>query len=130
MAGEALLDLCYEEDAGAEVDCNVVMTGEGALVEVQGTAEGEPFTRAQMDALLDLATAGIADLSRIQRAALGLMGFPAAHRPGDAERAQDPRAASDLRDLAGGVDHARRSGGRRRRPRSRRPGRPTWRTRC
>jgi ribonuclease PH len=69
--GEALLDLCYEEDAGAEVDCNVVMTGEGALVEVQGTAEGEPFSRAQMDAMLDLAAAGIADLSGIQRAALG-----------------------------------------------------------
>jgi ribonuclease PH len=68
---DALLDLCYEEDAGAEVDCNVVMTGAGALVEVQGTAEGEPFSRAQMDALLDLATAGIADLTRIQRAALG-----------------------------------------------------------
>lgn len=72
LVGEdALLDLCYEEDAAAEVDCNIVMTGTGALVEVQGTAEGQPFSRAQMDALLDLATAGIADLSRIQRAALG-----------------------------------------------------------
>jgi ribonuclease PH len=71
VGGDAVLDLCYEEDAGAEVDCNVVMTGEGALVEVQGTAEGEPFSRAQMDQLLDLAAAGIADLSRIQRAALG-----------------------------------------------------------
>ena len=71
VGADALLDLCYEEDAGAEVDCNVVMTGTGALVEVQGTAEGEPFSRAQMDALLDLATAGIADLTRIQRAALG-----------------------------------------------------------
>jgi ribonuclease PH len=68
---EPILDLCYEEDAGAEVDCNVVMTGTGALVEVQGTAEGEPFSRDQMDALLDLAAAGIADLSRIQKAALG-----------------------------------------------------------
>ena len=45
--GEARLDLCYEEDAGAEVDFNVVMTGEGALVEVQGTAEGAPFSRAR-----------------------------------------------------------------------------------
>ncbi len=71
VGGAAILDLCYEEDAGADVDCNVVMTGSGALVEVQGTAEGEPFSRAEMDALLDLATTGIADLSRIQRAALG-----------------------------------------------------------
>ncbi len=72
LVGEdALLDLCYEEDAAAEVDCNIVMTGAGALVEVQGTAEGQPFSRDQMDALLDLATGGIADLSRIQRAALG-----------------------------------------------------------
>ena len=71
VGADAILDLCYEEDAGAEVDCNVVMTGAGALVEVQGTAEGEPFSRAQMDALLDLAAAGIADLTRIQRAALG-----------------------------------------------------------
>jgi ribonuclease PH len=71
VGAEPILDLCYEEDAGAEVDCNVVMTGTGALVEVQGTAEGDPFSREQMDAMLDLATAGIADLSRIQRAALG-----------------------------------------------------------
>jgi ribonuclease PH len=69
--GEVRLDLCYDEDAGAEVDFNVVMTGEGALVEVQGTAEGAPFSRGDLDALLDLAAAGIADLTAIQRAALG-----------------------------------------------------------
>jgi ribonuclease PH len=68
--GEPRLDLCYEEDAGAEVDFNVVMTGEGSLVEVQGTAEGSPFSRSDLDHLLDLAAAGIADLSAIQRAAL------------------------------------------------------------
>jgi ribonuclease PH len=68
---EVLLDLCYEEDAGAEVDCNVVMTGSGSLVEVQGTAEGEPFGRDRLDAMLDLAGAGIADLTKIQLAALG-----------------------------------------------------------
>jgi ribonuclease PH len=68
--GESRLDLCYDEDAGAEVDFNVVMTGAGALVEVQGTAEGEPFSRAQLDSLLDLAADGIADLVEIQRAAL------------------------------------------------------------
>ncbi len=68
--GEPRLDLCYEEDAGAEVDCNIVMTGEGKLVEVQGTAEGAPFDRGQLDALLDLAAAGIGELTEIQRVAL------------------------------------------------------------
>ncbi len=68
--GEPRLDLCYEEDAGAEVDCNIVMTGEGQLVEVQGTAEGAPFGRDQLDAMLDLAAKGIAELTEIQRGAL------------------------------------------------------------
>jgi ribonuclease PH len=68
--GSALLDLDYEEDAGADVDCNVVMTGSGGLVEVQGTAEGRPFTREQLGALLDLATRGIAGLVDAQRRAL------------------------------------------------------------
>jgi ribonuclease PH len=68
--GEPRLDLCYEEDAGAEVDCNIVMTGDGRLVEVQGTAEGAPFDRNQLDELLDLAAGGIAQLTEIQRAAL------------------------------------------------------------
>jgi len=68
--GEARLDLCYEEDAGAEVDCNIVMTGEGQLVEVQGTAEGALFGRDQLDAMLDLAAKGIAELTEIQRVAL------------------------------------------------------------
>jgi ribonuclease PH len=71
VAGESLLDLCYEEDAGAEVDFNVVMTGGAELVEVQGTAEGAPFSRAQLDGLLDLAAAGIAELSKVQAEALG-----------------------------------------------------------
>jgi ribonuclease PH len=70
VEGEPRLDLCYEEDAGAEVDCNVVMTGDGRLVEVQGTAEGAPFDRGQLDELLDLAAAGIGELTEIQRAAL------------------------------------------------------------
>jgi ribonuclease PH len=68
--GRPMLDLCYEEDAGADVDCNVVMTGTGRLVEVQGTAEGEPFARADLDALLDLASAGIKRLTQIQLDAL------------------------------------------------------------
>jgi ribonuclease PH len=69
--GQALLDLCYEEDAAAQVDFNVVMTGAGAFVEVQGTAEGEPFDRGDLDALLDLAGTGIAELTKVQREALG-----------------------------------------------------------
>jgi ribonuclease PH len=70
VEGEPRLDLCYEEDAGAEVDCNIVMTGAGDLVEVQGTAEGAPFSREQLDQLLDLAAAGIRDLTEIQRSVL------------------------------------------------------------
>ena len=70
VGGTPVLDLCYEEDAGAEVDCNIVMTGDGRLVEVQGTAEGAPFDRKQLDELLDLAASGIAELTEIQRAAL------------------------------------------------------------
>ncbi|MGZ8651577.1 MAG: ribonuclease PH [Actinomycetota bacterium] len=69
--GEARLDLCYEEDAGADVDFNVVMTGSGDFVEVQGTAEGVPFTRGDLDALLDLGGSGIAELTKIQHEALG-----------------------------------------------------------
>jgi ribonuclease PH len=70
VGGRAVLDLSYDEDAGAEVDCNVVTTGSGALVEVQGTAEGEPFSRGELDALLDLAESGIAHLTKLQRDAL------------------------------------------------------------
>ena len=69
--GESRLDLCYEEDVSASVDCNVVMTGSGLLVEVQGTAEGEPFAREQLDELLDLAAGGVAQLTKVQREALG-----------------------------------------------------------
>jgi ribonuclease PH len=67
---DLLLDLCYEEDARAEVDFNVVMTGSGRLVEVQGTAEGKAFSREQLDALLDLATSGIEQLTEFQRQVL------------------------------------------------------------
>jgi ribonuclease PH len=65
--GQARLDLPYEEDARAEVDMNVVMTGEGRFVEVQGTAEGEPFSRAELDALVSLAEGGIATIAEMQR---------------------------------------------------------------
>jgi ribonuclease PH len=69
--GEPRLDLPYEEDVRAETDMNVVMTGDGRFVEVQGTAEGEPFDRAALDALLGLAETGCIELTRIQRDALG-----------------------------------------------------------
>jgi ribonuclease PH len=67
--GVPLLDLCYEEDVRAETDMNVVCTGDGHFVEVQGTAEGAPFARTELNALLDLAVAGAAQLDGIQRAA-------------------------------------------------------------
>jgi len=70
LRGQPILDLCYEEDSTAEVDFNVVMTGESEFVEVQGTAEGKPFTRQSLDELLDLARAGIHELFEKQRAAL------------------------------------------------------------
>ena len=70
VGGVALLDLAYEEDVRAETDMNVVCTGDGRFVEVQGTAEGEPFARAQLDELLNLAVAGCAQLEGVQRAAL------------------------------------------------------------
>jgi ribonuclease PH len=68
--GEPRLDLPYEEDVRAETDMNVVMTGDGKYVEVQGTAEAEPFDRALLDALLSLAEKGCADLTRLQHEAL------------------------------------------------------------
>ncbi|MEX1210818.1 MAG: ribonuclease PH [Candidatus Nanopelagicales bacterium] len=68
--GEPRLDLHYDDDVRAETDMNVVMTGSGLYVEVQGTAEGEPFGRRMLDQLLDLAAAGCADLTLQQRAAL------------------------------------------------------------
>ena len=68
--GEPLLDLAYTEDVRAGTDMNVVATGTGELIEVQGTAEGEPFARAELDALLDLALAGCRSLTALQEAVL------------------------------------------------------------
>jgi ribonuclease PH len=68
--GQAMLDLCYEEDSTAQVDFNVVMTGLDEFVEVQGTAEGKPFSRGEMDGLVDLARNGINELFAKQRAVL------------------------------------------------------------
>jgi ribonuclease PH len=69
--GVPLLDLPYVEDVRAETDMNVVMTGSGKFIEVQGTAEGAPFDKAELDALLELAGQGCAELTGIQKAALG-----------------------------------------------------------
>ncbi|MEY3474029.1 MAG: hypothetical protein RL087_487, partial [Pseudomonadota bacterium] len=71
VQGTPLLDLEYTEDSACDTDMNVVMTGAGSFVEVQGTAEGAAFTRKEMDALLALATKGISELIEHQRAALG-----------------------------------------------------------
>jgi ribonuclease PH len=69
--GQPRLDLCYDEDVAAETDMNVVCTGDGRFVEVQGTAEREAFDRKLLDELLDLALVGCAELTTIQQAALG-----------------------------------------------------------
>lgn len=71
--GEALLDLCYDEDYRAEVDFNVVMTGRGEFVEIQGTAESRPFSKEVADSLLSLAEKGIEQLFKIQRATLATL---------------------------------------------------------
>lgn len=70
IEGQPLLDLPYSEDSNADVDCNVVMTGGGALIEVQGTAERNAFSRDELSQMLDLATKGIAEINEAQRAVL------------------------------------------------------------
>jgi ribonuclease PH len=70
LDGSPRLDLEYVEDVAAETDMNVVCTGDGRFIEVQGTAEGQPFDRAELDALLDLAGRGCAELTAAQQAAL------------------------------------------------------------
>lgn len=76
VGGTPLLDLCYEEDSTAEVDFNVVMTGDDAFVEVQGTAEHKPYSRQGMNDLLDLGRTGILELFQLQREALAAGGQP------------------------------------------------------
>lgn len=71
VGGEILLDLAFEEDSNAQVDMNVVMTGKGQLVEVQGTAEGGTFSRGEMEEMLDLAWYGIEQLIKVQKEVLG-----------------------------------------------------------
>ncbi len=72
VGGVPMLDLCYSEDSAAEVDFNVVMTGRGRFVEVQGTAEGTPFSKAEMDRMLALARKGVGELLEIQKRSLGI----------------------------------------------------------
>lgn len=69
--GQPLLDLCYEEDAAAQVDMNVIMTGSGKIIEIQGTAESHPFNREEMDDLLSLAEKGINKLVAVQKKIIG-----------------------------------------------------------
>jgi ribonuclease PH len=69
--GQPRLDLCYEEDVAAETDMNIVCTGDGRFVEVQGTAEREPFSRDLLDELLSLGVGGCGELTKLQQAALG-----------------------------------------------------------
>jgi len=70
VAGQPRLDLCYEEDSAAQTDMNVVCTGDGEFVEIQGTAEREPFGREMLNRLLDLAVGGCGELTRLQQEAL------------------------------------------------------------
>ena len=74
VAGEARLDLDYAEDSAAEVDLNAVITGDGRLVEVQATAEGEPYSRAALDSMLEMAAVGAAALAAAQTAAISELG--------------------------------------------------------
>lgn len=76
VGGRPMLDLCYEEDASADVDMNVVLTGDGRFVEIQGTAEQTPFSRAELDRLLALAKAGIDRVRAHQQEALTPFGLP------------------------------------------------------
>lgn len=86
VGGEPVLDLCYEEDSAAKVDMNVVMTGQGQFVEVQGTGEDSPFSRSELDDLLGLAELGIMQMIEMQKNALGpigeLIGAPKEPGPG------------------------------------------------
>jgi ribonuclease PH len=72
VGGTPVLDLCYEEDSQAEVDMNIVMTADGGLIETQATAEKGSFSRSGLNALIDLAEAGLQEIFAAQRAVLGL----------------------------------------------------------
>ena len=78
VGGEPMLDLCYEEDSKAEVDMNLVLTGSGRLVEIQGTAEGKPFSERELATMMELGKAGIRKLIAQQKRTLGLRALPKA----------------------------------------------------
>ena len=84
VKGQKLLDLCYEEDSNAEVDMNVVMTESGKLVEIQGTAEEKPFSRQELDELLDLASGGLKTIFELQKKIIDPASLPASSRGGAA----------------------------------------------
>jgi len=80
VGGRLLLDLCYEEDSRASVDMNVVQTGAGRYVEVQGTAEGKTFTRRELERMLAIAAEGIRSLAKLQRETLRAAGVETKRR--------------------------------------------------
>ena len=124
------LDLDYSEDANAEVDMNVVMTGAGRFIEVQGTAEGLPFTRRELDELLDLADKGIGELFDLQRELLAAPPPPRQLVTTFVLATANPDKAAEIRavllDAGASVDLEPRDP---RSPRSRRPAPPSRRTR-
>ncbi|MDT8382380.1 MAG: hypothetical protein RQ728_09025, partial [Brevefilum sp.] len=71
VQGQPILDLNYAEDSQADVDLNLVMTSEGEIIEIQGTAEGKPFSRAELDQMLELAGKGIYEIIALQKTILG-----------------------------------------------------------
>jgi ribonuclease PH len=81
VAEEVLLDLCYQEDSNATVDMNLVMTGNGQVVEIQGTGEKRAFTKAEMNAMLAAAEQGVAELLDYQKDVLGEMSWRIGHEP-------------------------------------------------
>jgi ribonuclease PH len=94
--GQLLLDLTYQEDSSCQVDMNVVMTGSERLIEVQGTAEDQPFTRGELDQLLALATRGVQQLVQIQRRLIGEDHFAPHLRRGDRESGKARRDPGNL----------------------------------
>jgi ribonuclease PH len=96
VAGQPLLDLSYEEDSACQVDMNIVMTGREQFIEVQGTAEDQPFTRAELDQLLDLASHGIRQLIQLQRNLIGEDRFAPTPHPGNQELGKSRRNPENL----------------------------------
>lgn len=107
VGGVAMVDLAYEEDSRAEVDMNLVMTGKGGLVELQGTGESGPFTRAQFDDMMSLGENGIQQLIEAQRRSLGPLSAEVGNvgRHAVSPRQQEPRQDTRTSGPAGAVRH-------------------------